>query len=298
MSYSVAVAGTTNHTLLCTQALSQHTEFEISFIITPEAKPIGRKQLLTPNPIQKFADSNQIPIVLIKNRVDESVKNKILAHRKPDFLLVVDFGYLVPKWLLDLPKIMPINIHPSALPKWRGSSPAQFVLLAGEKTSAVSIIQMTSQFDQGPIIWQQQFKVNQNWTQTEYYQHSFQLATQNLTTVMLQLAEKKITPTPQPLTSPTPLAKKINKQDSFVSWERLKKAMESDSQLASQLEKTSRAYSPWPLLWTEIPTNKGKKRMQILKTKLENQLLELVEVKIEGLSAKPWTEVKNSVSDL
>ncbi len=298
MSYSVAVAGTTNHTLLYAQALLEHAKFEISLIITPEAKPIGRKQLLTPNPIQKFADSNQIPIVLIKNRVDESVKNKILAHRKPDFLLVVDFGYLVPKWLLDLPKIMPINIHPSALPKWRGSSPAQFVLLTGEKTSAISIIQMTSQFDQGPIIWQQQFEVDQDWTQTEYYQHSFQLATQNLATVMLQLTEKSISPTPQTTASPTPLAHRLTKQDAFITWVKLTQAMTTDQKIATQLERASRAYSPWPLLWTKIQTNKGQRRMQIISTKLnQTGLLNLEKVKIEGMPVKPWQEVKNVVKN-
>ncbi len=298
MSYSVAIAGTTSRTTLCAETLFQHPDFEISFIITPAAKPTGRKQLLTTNPLQKFADGNKIPTVLIKNRVDESTESKILAHKKPDFLLVVDFGYLVPQWLLDLPQIMPLNIHPSALPKWRGSSPGQFVLLAGEKNSAVSIIQMTSKFDQGPIVWQQQFEVQPSWTQTEYYQHSFQLATKNLATVMLQLAKKEITPTPQPLKSPTPLAKKIDKQDAEVNWDEVFEAMTSNQHLAEKLERASRAYSPWPLLWTQIPTHKGHRRMQFIETNLnERGFLNLEKVKIEGMAVKPWQEVKNVVKN-
>lgn len=297
MLYSVAIAGTTTRTALCAETLSQHPEFEVLFVISPEPKPTGRKQLLTPNPLQKFADVNQIPTVLIKNRIDESTESKILAHKKPDFLLVVDFGYLVPQWLLDLPQIMPLNIHPSALPKWRGSSPGQFVLLAGEKNSAVSIIQMTSQFDQGPIVWQQQFEVQPSWTQTEYYQHSFQLATQNLAELMLQLAKKEITPTPQPEASPTLLARKITKQDAEVKWNEVFEAMTSNKYLAEKLERSSRAYSPWPLLWTEAETNKGPRRMQIISTSLKDGLLNLEKVRIEGMAVKPWQEVKNVVKN-
>ncbi|MBT7499611.1 MAG: hypothetical protein HN679_02860, partial [Candidatus Pacebacteria bacterium] len=192
MTYSIAIAGTTDRTKLCTEALFNHPQFEISLIITPDAKPIGRKKILTSSPLKEFADSNQVQTVLVKNKIDESTRKQILAHKKPDFLLVVDFGYLVPNWLLDLPQIMPLNIHPSALPKWRGSSPGQFVLLSGAEKSAVSIIEMTAKFDQGPVVWQEEFAVNPNWTQTEYYQHSFQLVTEHLAEVILQLAEKKI----------------------------------------------------------------------------------------------------------
>ena len=295
--YAVAIAGTTQRTVICAQALINHPQFKITTVITPKPKPVGRQQILTPTPVQKFADSNQLPTVIIKNKIDEEVKKEILAYPKPDFLLVVDFGYLVPKWLLDLPKIMPLNIHPSALPKWRGSSPGQFVLLHGEETSAVSMIQMTDKFDQGPIVWQQEFEVNPSWTQTEYYRHSFELVAQNLAEVMINLAENKIQPTPQPADSPTQLAKQLSKDDSFIDWQNVNQAMTNNPQLALKLERASRAYSPWPLLWTKIQTNQGQKRMQILKTQLENQLLKLEEVKIEGMTAKPWAEVKNSILD-
>jgi methionyl-tRNA formyltransferase len=298
MNYSIAIAGTTDRTKLCAETLLDHPQLEIPFIITPTSKPIGRKKLLTPNPLHKFADSNQIPTVLVKNKIDESIKEQILAHQKPDFLLVVDFGYLIPDWLLELPRIMPLNIHPSALPKWRGSSPGQFVLLSGAATSAVTIIQMTAEFDQGPVVWQEEFAVDPSWTQTEYYQHSFQLVTQSLADVILRLTENKITPTPQPLTSPTPLATKIDKADAFVKWEMIETAMANDKGNASYLERACRAYSPWPLLWTQISTNKGQRRMQIISTTLDKKgLLKLEKVKIEGMDIKPWVEVKNVVKD-
>jgi methionyl-tRNA formyltransferase len=298
MSYSVAIAGTTSKTLLCAQALWQHPQFEISLVITPVAKPVGRKQIFTPNPLQNFADSNHIPTVLVKNKVDEQVKKEILSFDRPDFLLVVDFGYLIPQWLLDYPQTMPLNIHPSDLPKWRGSSPGQLVLKNGETTSAVSLIKMTTEFDQGPIVWQKEFAVGKNWTQTQYYQHSFELVVEELPQIMIKLANKQITPTPQPTISPTPVASKLTKQDTFVDWEMFKKAISGDQQLALDLERATRAYSPWPLLWTEIPTSKGPRRMQIITTSLDQEgRLTLNKVKVAGLAIKPYQEIKNIIQD-
>lgn len=304
MPHTVAVAGTTPRTIMCAKALLSHPEFKISFIITPAPKPIGRDRKFTENQFQIFANSNQLSTVLIKNKVDEEVKKEISKFKKPDFLLVVDFGYLVPGWLLNLPKIMPLNIHPSALPKWRGSSPGQSVLLSGEKESAVSVIEMTPQFDQGPIVWQKKFAVNQSWTQSEYYQFSFELVCKELSKIMLGLANGKIIPLPQPTASPTALALRITKQDAFVDWKKIKQAMGGgdkysgdkyvDCKYSAELERASRAYSPWPLLWTKVLTNKGLRRMQIISAHVgQNEQLVLEKVKIEGMEIKPWNEVKN-----
>lgn len=305
MSLIIAIAGTTERTLLCAQTIAEHPQLMVCWVLTPAPKPVNRDQTLTENPVHRWANSSQIPRVLIEKKIDEAVKKEVKTLEKPDFLLVVDFGYLVPPWLLELPTQLPLNIHPSALPKWRGSSPGQFVLLTGETTSAVSVIEMTPQFDQGPILWQTEFTVQPNWTQTEYYQHSFELVAQYLPQLILDLAAGQITPQPQPPQSPTPLAKQLSKQDSFVKWVEVKTAMSGkqpataikgvDLNSALHLERASRAYSPWPLLWTKIPTAKGPRRMQILKTHLENGQLALDTVKIEGLAAKPWPEIKNIV---
>lgn len=296
MAYSVAIAGTTSRTTLCAQALKDDDRFDISLIISPEAKPIGRKKIITPNPMQVFAQKNKIETVFVKSKIDEVVKKEILSYQRPDFLLVVDFGYFIPEWLLEFPEAMPLNIHPSQLPRWRGSSPGQFVLLNGEKDSAVSIIKMTPKFDQGPIVAQYPFQVQPSWTQTEYYQHSFELASQNLVPVMLGLASGKITPIPQPEESSTPLAKRLTKTDAFVDWSQVMAAIKSNQEEAISIERASKAYSPWPMLWTIIETAKGQKRMQIIKTNLNKDgLLNLDQVKIEGMAVKPWVEVKNVV---
>jgi methionyl-tRNA formyltransferase len=155
---------------------------------------------------------------------------------------------------------------------------------------------MNDKLDQGPIVDQVKFAVEPNWTQTEYYQHSFDLICQIFPQKMVDLAEKKISPLDQPEESPTPVAQKLTKADSFIDWLELNKALNSSSYLAPQLEQATRAYSPWPGLWTIIPTAKGDKRMKILKTHLDQNHLVLDQVQIEGLQPTTWNEVKNLVT--
>lgn len=335
--FTLAIAGSTTYSAQCATALLENPSLDLIWIMTPAPKLVGRHQELTVNPLHQFAQDQQLPTVLVDQKIDQQVQEKISRLEQPDFLLVVDFGYIIPNWLLQRPRLMPLNIHPSALPKWRGSSPGQFVLLAGEKNSAVSLIEMNDQLDQGPIIAQIEFSVAQNWTQTEYYQHSFQLITEQLGELILKSASKD--PTPQPPTSPTPIARRLTKADSFVPWEIISQILTDRKQetgaadavdavatdavdgaatpalpaaisdqpvlttylanapataAATIISRACRAFSPWPLVWTELPTPQGLRRMQLIScTSTSDHQLILEKVKIAGLSIKPWHEVKN-----
>lgn len=298
MIYSVAVAGSTQNTLICAQALVKDQRFKLELVITPKAKARGRKQLFQPNPMESFAQEKNITTFLVDKTIKSSNFDDILS-KKFDFLLVVDFGYLLPAELLNQAKVAAVNIHPSALPRWRGSAPAQFVLLNGESSSAVSLIKMDNQLDHGPIITQYPFLVEPNWTQAEYYHFSFDLIAQHLAEDLVKLATSQLHPTLQPDLSPTPLAKKLTKTDSFVAWSIVVKAMEvADKENQAQyLERASRAFSPWPKLWTLLPTVKGEKRMKILKTHLIDKHLVLDQVQIEGQIPAAWNQVRNVVKN-
>lgn len=313
--YSIIIAGSTNRTVQCAQALLADSRFQVVGVLTPEPKSIGRQQTLTNNPLHQWALDHNFPVVLIKNKIDETVKHQIDQFDQPDFLLVVDFGYFIPNWLLSWPKIAPLNIHPSALPRWRGSSPGQFVLLFGDTNSAVTLMIMNHQLDQGPILHQISFAVQPAWTQTEYYQHSFELICQRFPQVMIRLAEKQLAGKVQPQLSPTMTAGKLTKADAFVDWLTLNQAMGYNSlskpdqsaptsQLLSlvfqhthswpiTLERATRAFSPWPQLWTLAPTIHGMKRLKIIKSHLYQQQLVLDAVQLEGLNITTWKEIAN-----
>lgn len=344
--YSIIIAGSTGHTRICAESIQADARFEISGIITPLPRPIGRKQEITPNPLHQFADTHRIPVVHVDKRIDAVVRYELETRlgisseaTRPDFLLVVDFGYIVPNWLLRLPQVAPINIHPSTLPRWRGSSPGQFVLLYGETQSSISVIVMNDLLDQGDLIAQLPFTVDPSWTQIEYYQAGFKIIAEELPEILEQFAQGHITPQPQPLETPTPIAGRFTKEDGFVPWQVLKTALTGtavdDTTLTDLLAATplsptlsvalthhrslarliyhaSHALSPWPGIWTIVPTAKGEKRMKILNTTLNIQestsghtstseksnlptTLVLETIQMEGKEAQPWSTAKNTI---
>lgn len=309
---TVAVAGSTHRTVQCAQAVLNDPEFELTWVLTPKPKLIGRHQVLTINPVHDFSNQQTLSTYLIDTKISQAQLSQATV---PDLLLVVDFGYYVPEWLLNLPKIAPLNIHPSALPRWRGSSPGQYILLYGDDQSAVTLMKMNSLLDQGPIIVQLPFIVESTWNQLTYYQHSFDLISSQLASLLKKFVQNPTQLSEQPLDSPTPLAMKITKADTFIEWEICQLAMQgektcqqsSHSTLLHQaqqhhlswpvtLEHACRAFSPSPGLWTEIVTVKGKKRLKILECSLtETQTLELTRVQLEGQQPALWNQVKNAV---
>jgi methionyl-tRNA formyltransferase len=316
-AYKIGVAGSTAHTVQCAEALWNHPHFSISWVLTPPPQPIGRKQELTKNPLHQWAEKNVIPVVFVEQKIRPELETEF--PDKTDFLLVVDFGYLVPPWLLAFPKIAPVNIHPSKLPRWRGSSPGQFVMLHGEKTSTVTIMIMGEGLDTGPILWQDDFDVDPTWTQTEYYHHGFTLAAKQLPTTLTDLAKGTLVPTHQPDESPTPIAGRLKKEDGFIAWATVAEAAElTSSEVTFSTEKTSdlletvrnatgenwatvlanasRALSPWPGLWTILPTTKGPKRLKLLQLKEDNGKLQLISVQLEGQKPAKWSEIKTLYS--
>lgn len=320
-TFTVGVAGSTSHTRLCAEALRMSGNFEIVWVLTPPPQPLGRKHELTKNPLHLWAEEHSFPVVFVEGKIRSELQPQL--QPQPDFLLVVDFGYLVPSWLLAWPRIAPLNIHPSLLPRWRGSSPGQFVLLHGEKRSAVTIMVMGEGLDTGPLLWQGEFSVDPMWSQTSYYKHSFEFAAKELPAVMEQVASGSLKPQPQLEASPTAIAKRFKKDDGFIAWETIAQAAniafqksqdiseltgQHTSQLIQEVHENTQqswhqvinnavhALSPWPGIWTYLPTTKGLKRMKVLETRTQNDQLVLEIVQIEGELMIHWDDVKPRLS--
>ncbi len=233
MTYSLIIAGSTAHTALVVAELLNDHRFEIKAIVTPTPKPIGRQQTIIPNPLHELANQQQIPTVLVEHKLDASCQAQLTqimggAEAMADFLLVIDFGYYVPGWLLSQAKIKPLNIHPSLLPRWRGSSPGQFVLLSGEEQSAVSVITVAKAMDQGEIWHQHEFAVKPEWHTDAYYDHAFRLIAPLMGQLLTDVAMGNVSPISQPAESPTQMAGRLTKTDSFVPWSVLRAAQTQD----------------------------------------------------------------------
>ncbi len=327
MTYRLAIAGSTKHTVSMAQTLLEDERFELVFSLSPSPRLVGRKQELQQNPLHSWSEENEVEAVLVDKKISPDLAETLQKFGNIDLLLVVDFGYLVPQWLLTYPKIAPLNIHPSALPKWRGSSPGQFVLLrqgllANSMNSAITLMVMDQALDQGPVIAQLPFEVETDWTQSDYYKHAFDLLAPQLADLVADFAAGKLQAQAQPLQSPTPIARRLNKIDSFVAFENLRELMKKNEQLvvppseqagllsdllrdvklcpnkitqAQLICNASKAFAPWPGLWSVVQTNQGEKRLKILGCHLEKNRLVLDEVQAEGKVKCLYREYRNAI---
>ena len=125
----------------------------ISCVVTKKTKPKGRGYLLEDNEVKRAALSLGLPVREIGSFKDEEAAG--LGELKPDLLVVVSFGLIIPRWFLDLPTLGAINVHPSLLPKYRGPSPMQWAIRNGEEETGITVIRMNERMDAGDILYQE-----------------------------------------------------------------------------------------------------------------------------------------------
>ena len=126
---------------------------QVSAVVTKKAKPKGRGYLLEDNEVKKTALELGLPLIEITSFKDEAAQ--YLKDYKPDLFIVASFGLIIPRWVLDIPSMGAINIHPSLLPLHRGPSPIQWVLLKGDEKTGITLINMNEKMDAGNIIYQE-----------------------------------------------------------------------------------------------------------------------------------------------
>lgn len=229
------------------------TSYPISLIVTNPGSPLS-----------------QFPSVLQTEKLDEKVLNKIL-NLKPDFLIVEDYGLILPDQLLAIPKIASLNIHHSLLPKYRGPSPAPTTILNGDKISGVTIIEMSSDVDAGDIVAQEKYTLAEDETTDSLLIKLNQLGAKLLLSVLPKYPNiEKIKQDHSQAT----FTKKITKQDGFFKIENP----------PENLDRMIRAYYPWPNVWTRW-NNK------IVKFYPENQ------IQMEGKKIMPLKDFLNGYSN-
>ena len=269
MSFSFILASSTNYGIMLAQSLIE-AGFFCQGVITPTARISGRKKILTQTPTEIWATQKNLPIFFVQKKLDQDL---IVQIPTTDFLLVVDFGYFIPTALTDHARYLAVNVHPSALPKYRGSSPGQAALLHQDKNSAVSFIQVIKEMDAGDLLAQIPFAVDRNWNKDQYYDFAFALAAKNLPEKLESFARGEIKLQPQ-VGTPS-FAYKLTRQDGYIE------------DIYAQPQLTYRkflAYQPWPGIWT---FTSAKKQLKILACHLDqkqNLVVDLVQQ--EGQTAK------------
>jgi methionyl-tRNA formyltransferase len=131
----------------------------VTCVVTRKAKPKGRGYNLEANEVKSIAAEQGLPVIEIDSFKEEAARE--LERYKPDFLVVASFGLIVPKWVLEIPSIGPVNVHPSLLPRYRGPAPIQWALWNGEKETGVTFIRMNEKMDEGNILFQERTGIDE-----------------------------------------------------------------------------------------------------------------------------------------
>ena len=153
----VVYMGTPDFSLEPLKVLMKHTN--VVLVVSKPDAIVGRKKVLTPSPVKKLAEENNIPVF-----TPESIKKdfKPIIDAKPDLIVTCAYGKIIPKVLIDLPKYGCVNIHASLLPKYRGSAPIQWALINGDGETGITLMYMDEFMDTGDIIDKVTYKIKES----------------------------------------------------------------------------------------------------------------------------------------
>lgn len=211
---------------------------DVCAVYTQPDKPQGRKQILTAPPVKTLALEHDIPVFqpnTLKNE-DEQARLRELA---PEVIIVVAYGKLLPKAVLDIPPHGCINVHGSLLPRWRGAAPIQWAVIAGDEMAGVTTMQMAEGLDTGDMLLTYETKVGEKETAGELFDRLAQSGAELLTKTLVKLDE--ITPRPQD-DAQSCYAHMLDKQMAVIDW----------SRSAHEIDCLIRGLNPWPIALTTL----------------------------------------------
>jgi methionyl-tRNA formyltransferase len=260
--------GTPEPARICLKALIDSKE-ELVAVITQPDRPKGRGLKVAPTPVKETALHYKIPVFQPEKIKDKEVYD-LIRGLKPDLIVIVAYGKILPKEILDIPKFGAINVHASVLPKYRGAAPVQWALLNGEKFTGVTVMKVVEALDAGDIILQETLPIYDSDNTYTLTEKLFKLGAQLLIRAVSQIRSGKASYVKQDEKTVT-YAPTLKKDNGVIDWR--KKAKEISDQI--------KAFDPWPVAYTYY---KGR----ILK------ILKAEQITIEGCAEGRVMEIKNN----
>ena len=231
---NILYAGSPTNSADILKFLTLSKQINIKGVITQNNKIGKRGNKLIESPVAIEAKKHKIP-VFMPTDLNDDVFKKTLNNLNIDILLVVAYGRIIPEWLLKLPKLFPINIHFSLLPKYRGASPIQSSLLMGDKVTGITYIKMNKLLDSGKIIKQFTCNINPSDNKNTLEKKLTELSINKLIEVLDFIKQDELFFVDQDETKKT-YCKKINKDDGLLDF------IEDSSSIYNKF----RAYYGWP----------------------------------------------------
>lgn len=266
MALRIIFAGTPAFTLPSLTALLA-SEHDICAIYTKPDTPSGRGQKLHFSAVKKYLIENNlgIPIYQPATLKNEKAQQELQALGA-DLMVVIAYGLILPPEVINIPRYGCINVHASLLPRWRGAAPIQRAILAGDKKTGVTIMQINAGLDTGDILLIKPCEIKETDTTETLHERLGILGAKALLELITNLQQKKIAPMPQDDSQAT-LAPKIKKEEALIDW----------NLTAAKINQKVRAFIPWPIAYTF----------------LKGEILRLWETKVmeKHVNAKPGTVV-------
>ena len=211
---------------------------DVCAVYTQPDKPQGRKQILTAPPVKTLALEHDIPVFQPNTLTNEDEQAR-LRELAPEVIIVVAYGKLLPKAVLDIPPHGCINVHGSLLPRWRGAAPIQWAVIAGDEMAGVTTMQMAEGLDTGDMLLTYETKVGEKETAGELFDRLAQSGAELLTQTLVKLDE--IEPRPQD-DAQSCYAHMLDKQMAVIDW----------SKSAHEIDCLIRGLNPWPIALTTL----------------------------------------------
>jgi methionyl-tRNA formyltransferase len=248
-------------------------------------RPLGRKKIITPPPTKQFVlDKKLSTLVLQPEKLDDEFVAQLRALT-PDFFVVAAYAKIIPRAVLSVPRLGTLGTHPSLLPAYRGASPIQSVILAGETETGSTIYAMDEKMDHGAIFAQE--KIPLNALTTDYHALEEQLAKLSarlLIKTIPTLLDGSAAPHVQDESHAT-FTKKFVTDNGFIEYSELDTAIAGNSEKAELIVRTINALNPEPGAWTL----QNGKRIKLLEAKMDSGALKLITIQEEGQKSKPFS---------
>ncbi|WP_421189755.1 methionyl-tRNA formyltransferase [Aeromonas sanarellii] len=213
---------------------------EVVAVYTQPDKPAGRGQKLTASPVKELALAHSLPVYQPASLRNEAAQAE-LAALGADLMVVVAYGLILPKAVLDTPRLGCINVHGSLLPRWRGAAPIQRSIWAGDAETGVTIMQMDVGLDTGAMIRKVTCPIAADETSASLYDKLAGLGPQALVDTLNAMAAGDTAAEPQD-DALANYAEKLSKEEARIDW----------SMEAAAIERCIRAFNPWPISWFEV----------------------------------------------
>lgn len=240
----IIFAGTPDFAAASLQAILNHravNRYEVIAVYTQPDRPAGRGQKLVASPVKELALKHDIPVYQPLNFKDEADR-QALADLNADIMIVAAYGLILPKAVLETPKLGCINVHASLLPRWRGAAPIHRSIIAGDSITGITIMQMDVGLDTGDMLLKKECDIKPDDTSGVLHDRLAALGGEALIEGLEAIRHGKIKPEKQ-LEELTCYAEKLTKQEGEIDW----------SLDASTISRRIRGLLPWPGAYTHTP---------------------------------------------